>query len=280
MRSISQITKAVTDRVALSKEDGDDETPSYESLYKVDELEYIRQHGKNAGFDLFNASYASIVRQSERYIETLPPLVRDQVIQYTRRPDVNRDMVEAEQCGLAQTLAADPDWGMSTMYSIRALDYAFEHCPVSEEDLVTYRGLTIDELTQFSTRFGTYVSLTTNLHVAKQFAPKKCCILSIRVPKGSRILSVRNISMFPEQEELILPRGSIVKPTGEYQTIDNLFVYESEHIPPSSPKYDYELLFNEVYQSTDEAWKAALSRLHWELTTKTRLRRTKVLMLT
>ncbi len=147
------------------------------------------------------------------------------------------------------------------MYSLRALDYAFEHCPLLEKELTVYRGVTVKELSHFSTQFGTYVSVTTNLHVAKQFAPNECCIFKIRLPKGSRVLALRGISLFPEQEELLLPRGTIFKPMQTTEIIDCINVHDCEHIPPSSPKYDYEKLYNQILLSAGESSQIAM--LDW-----------------
>jgi hypothetical protein len=284
---LSAITQVVTERVRMSNEyETDDEKAiKYDKLYKPDELKYIKTHGAKNGFDLFNSTYRRVVENSEKYLKSISSDLRSDLKQYTKWPEINEDLAgitkEGGEEALAQYIATPSDWGenadqLMMLYEIRSLDYIFESCPLTTEDMYVYRGVTISDLNQFSTKFGTFVSVTVNLHIAKQFAPKNCCVFKIKIPKGSRLLSVRDLSRYPEQEELMLPRGSIFKPNGDEEVIDCIRVYHCDYIPPSSPKYDYEKLYDAILEIDKTG---SFGKLSWDMTPMTRMRFGKILMI-
>ncbi len=112
---IAQITQSVTNRVAWAKEEEDEDgnpfVLPYAKLYKPEELSYIRKHGPLNGFDLYNPTYTRVVKTSERYIDALIPTVKQEIVKYTRHPEVNRDIIQVAttENDLAGAIASDLD---------------------------------------------------------------------------------------------------------------------------------------------------------------------------
>ena len=215
--------------------------------------------------------YAAAVRDTDHLITTVRKEVRDIIKAYTYSPWVNRDlrdMYDESENLLKAHLIADAEWeGATLLYAIRGMDYAIDQCKPLEDNLVTYRGIKIQNIDEFSVHFQQYTSVSANLYVAKQFSKsqnRQCCVVKILLPKGCKVLAVRNVSHFPEQEELILPRNGIFKLTGTAETIGLTTVFVVEYIPPSSLKYDYETLLHRVQKLAGHWGKGVIELLAWD----------------
>lgn len=100
-------------------------------------------------------------------------------------------------------------WGAVLDEVVRDIDASIEALPPLPCDLVVYRGVkTIGKgLTRArkTTNDKGFMSVSLSASTARRFAGKKCCLLEITVPAGTRVLPV-TMSVYNEQE-VLLPRG-------------------------------------------------------------------------
>lgn len=221
----------------------------------------------------------SLMDTVEHVLQAVGKPVRDVIRSYTQFPSLNQNLKEATTLGYFDTkqLAEYEESASILLYDIRAMDYVLENCEPLKEDLVTYRGIKLKDIKSFSLQTGAYVSVTTNMYVAKQFS-KGCCVFKIVLPKGSKVMSVKGISQFPEQEEIILPRNTIFKLTDEVEVVDCEKVFVLEYIAPSSIKYDYEKIFDEVKALSKHWDEYNIELLSWDAVQYTAFRRGRIVI--
>ena len=89
--------------------------------------------------------------------------------------------------------------------------------PLTEKDITVYRGIHSKYRKNFYKRYGYeeigFVSTSRTFNGARTFADKTnkkpiCCIVAIRIPKGSSVLAVEDISQLVSEFEIILPIGT------------------------------------------------------------------------
>ena len=86
----------------------------------------------------------------------------------------------------------------------------FKKAPPLDYPLMVYRGVTYDYTTNKKYFLSNvFVSTSLELHVAFGFMSKakqdNCCLMQILLPKGTRCLYLPILSIYPEEQEILLP---------------------------------------------------------------------------
>jgi hypothetical protein len=102
----------------------------------------------------------------------------------------------------------DFDWDKILLLYIRDINNIFKKCPVVKKTLVIYRGSYDDYYLKKSSR-GIYVvdtltSHTLNPKIAIGYSGIDCCVMRVKLSKGSKAILIDNISGYDE-EEILLP---------------------------------------------------------------------------
>ena len=102
----------------------------------------------------------------------------------------------------------DFDWNSILLLYIRDINNIFKKCPVVKKTLVIYRGSYDDYYLKKSSR-GIYVvdtltSHTLNPKIAIGYSGIDCCVMRVKLSKGSKAILIDNISGY-EEEEILLP---------------------------------------------------------------------------
>lgn len=102
----------------------------------------------------------------------------------------------------------DFDWNSILLLYIRDINNIFKKCPEVKKTLVIYRGSYDDYYLKKSSR-GIYVvdtltSHTLNPKIAVGYSGIDCCVMRVKLSKGSKAILIDNISGY-EEEEILLP---------------------------------------------------------------------------
>ena len=102
----------------------------------------------------------------------------------------------------------DFDWNSILLLYIRDINNIFKKCPEVKKTLVIYRGSYDDYYLKKSSK-GIYVvdtlsSHTLNPNVAIGYSGINCCLMRVKLSKGSKAILIDNISGY-EEEEILLP---------------------------------------------------------------------------
>jgi len=132
------------------------------------------------------------------FMDNLPP-ERKQIIKlYTRNYDsINKKLDRPLNMSIIE----------KAVYS--ELMYVFNEIPPLKKDITLYRG--IDEKPFFNESIPRISSLTYDIGAAVNFTNKKCCLLKIKISKGSKLIPMLadDITFFvPESECLLPPNGT------------------------------------------------------------------------
>jgi hypothetical protein len=113
-------------------------------------------------------------------------------------------------------------------YYSQKIKSAFDLVPPTQRDLIVFRGISYDN-SRYNALNGTpyseiydksYMSTTTKATTSDHFfnnnRPQdeqglRCCYMIINIPKGSRVLPLRTISVFDTEEEILLQNSSHLK---------------------------------------------------------------------
>ena len=93
---------------------------------------------------------------------------------------------------------------------VRNLDYLFSILNPVGQPVTLYRGVRARSIEGGEIKDDGYISASTNFNTALSFASltEKCCILVISVPASAKLLSVSILSQYPQEDEMLLERGS------------------------------------------------------------------------
>ena len=102
----------------------------------------------------------------------------------------------------------DFDWNSILLLYIHDINNIFKKCPEVKKTLVIYRGSYDDYYLKKSSR-GIYVvdtltSHTLNPKIAVGYSGIDCCVMRVKLSKGSKAILIDNISGY-EEEEILLP---------------------------------------------------------------------------
>jgi hypothetical protein len=98
-------------------------------------------------------------------------------------------------------------------YHKNNIDTAFMGVPLLDESIILYKGKNTPNV--YSDK--SFVSTSNSLQSAMQFSGKNCCILVIQVTKGSRVLPLKHLSKYTEENEYLLDRNSTLIVTNLFE---------------------------------------------------------------
>lgn len=120
---------------------------------------------------------------------------------------------------------------------INSIDKAFSIAPKLKHPLTLYRGLDMPNIKNkrytkpiplhgLQGKYKGYMSGSTRPNIAANFVRNECCLLKITIPKGTRVIYMSPISQFSYENEVLLPRDSIINITGydDYFSPDNKYL--------------------------------------------------------
>ena len=171
-----------------------------------------------------------------KQLETMPKFIKDTIREYTTTVRVNRIL----RGGFVPK--ENRKKGFQKM--VRYLDLAFSLVEPLKSDITVYRG--IHNVEKFFESDKGYVSTATMLtaDVLQTFSGSSCCLLVIRVPKGSRVLRIpHSIGSYGDENEVLLFRGGkFVLSKIQEPDLAGKKTYTLDYIEaPITPKPDPEL---------------------------------------
>lgn len=111
---------------------------------------------------------------------------------------------------------SDSEYLNNLIYDI---DCAFSYAPQLDNDIILYRGLNmpvVKKIPLFGLKglYEGYMSTSSNISVSRMFNGNTNYILEIHVKKGQAPLFIELISNVPTEQEVLLPRNTILNITG------------------------------------------------------------------
>lgn len=161
-----------------------------------------------------------ILKDQYNYLENVNQDIKKSIVDYTMNSDINRTLWE----GLPETKLEK---------KIKSsLDDELKKIPPITQPIIVYRGIKRD----FISNRG-YISTSYVKQVAIRFSELDCCLLTIILPVGSRILPIDILSDIPTEGEIILPRESNFLITNIRYIKGHIYIikcYDLVYIPPDS----------------------------------------------
>ena len=142
---------------------------------------------------------------------------------------------------------------------VQDLMEAFAHVPPLTSPIQTYRGLE-----QEYQNVPSFVSSSMDLETAEDFSTAECCILSLTIPPGSKVLPMYVISEVRHEQEILLP------PEGSYQvtnvrTVHLRKTYDVTYLPQATVPLESVVLAGQrsgpiikLPELTFEQWKVRI----------------------
>ena len=204
-------------------------------------------------------AYKSKLKAQLDYVDSLNPETKLAILRYTHQWDwkINQVLMQDPDDPKSIVHPMEKDFGVK---SPKFLEYGYEHVPYTkishiqrrvdnafvnvpalESDIVVYRGIRA-ELAPYvhNPAFEKqYWSTSLSKNISKQFKGKSCCMLTIKVPKGSHVLPVAGVSKYPIEQEVLLPRN------GHYEITKN------------TDKGDVQMIFHENLRALQPSASAA-----------------------
>lgn len=104
--------------------------------------------------------------------------------------------------------------GKKNLKKQNRLKKIINNSPPLDYDLIVYRGINNDYFSQQNKYFynNRFISTTYLLHEAFKFMGSYgCCIVQIYLPKGTRCIFMPILSVYPEENEILLSKDSVFK---------------------------------------------------------------------
>ena len=100
------------------------------------------------------------------------------------------------------------------------IELAFKLIKPTTEDIIVYRGVKTKSEEDINLNINILTSCAYQKSVAERFVQTKCCVMTILIPKGSKILCLDttspNVYKDIEHEILIPPGGKFIKNGNDY----------------------------------------------------------------
>jgi hypothetical protein len=140
-----------------------------------------------------------------KYIKNLPEYIIESISWYTGG---NFDK-------LNEKLRKNKELNETEYKNLKNIDIAFESVFETVSPFIVYKGKTSKNV--YSDK--AFISTSINIEEAKKFAGENCCVLKIIVSPGSKILYIKDISRYKNENEILLDKNGILLATSSY--IDN-----------------------------------------------------------
>lgn len=172
--------------------------------------------------------YNKLMTKQIAFVDSLDPKTKDALRRYTHQYDWQVNQFLMNDKNKAKSLKhpnpnMDDDEKFELEYGYdhvfnknvkdvqRRLDAAFANVPPLAHSMVVYRGIKYNKGEKYqheSVYNKQYISTTTHIETAQDFlSGKSCCVLHITLPQGSRVLPLKRVSHYKDENEILLPRG-------------------------------------------------------------------------
>lgn len=191
-----------------------------------------------------------VLEKNDLEVCSLPRECIDAIRNYTFTVQINRDFRGRERLLPNQRKMA------------RYIDLAFNLVSPLESDILLFRGIQSPDESFYDTDLG-YTSTAVDSKVADHFMKKaNCCFFGIRIPKGSKVLRIKNVGFFGDESEVILPRNAqfIKHATGKFDSGIKWFILDyKEHLDKVLPTKEEATLFEIGKAYTELFWNDYLN---------------------
>lgn len=169
--------------------------------------------------DIIPLTSDSIIEQYN-YINNLSDDIKGSIIEYTTNKYIKiNNYLEKNQIPYDKSLTDIID----------NIDIAFKNAPPLKENIVLFRGLNLpdiyDSRRKLNIKLATYkgmykgfLSTSLKIYNTEMFQNKTCCTFEINVPKKSKCLFIEFISNVATEQEVLIPRNSILAITSFTET--------------------------------------------------------------
>lgn len=183
---------------------------------------------------------ATFMKKQTSFLINLPKDIQDAIILYTQQAyQTINNFLE----GYHTTFRNNTE-KVRILNTISKLDYAFDKAPPTKQEITLYRGLELPYFTpdkrnksrlllNYRGRYLGFISTSLDENAAETFARNKCCVLKIIVPPGTKLLYVASISEFAEEQEVVIPRKSILETIGFEKTQEGTTVIVTKLVQTS-----------------------------------------------
>lgn len=153
----------------------------------------------------------------------LNPEALQSLVDYTTFGSFHINKVLRENKGDLQNVPED----RKEKKQIIDIDSLFHSADATSKPLTLYRGVKFEEFTKedygyLSTSYDMYVS------TSKYINPRSnCCLMVINVPVGTKCLFIENVSAYPDEKEVLLPRNGkfvLTAVSKSESSVDTFFV--------------------------------------------------------
>jgi hypothetical protein len=153
-------------------------------------------------------------KEQEKYIESLPEEQKEAIIEYTKNTNINNFL-----------LASDKNTERNYSNEVHLIDKSINEALPLKHSLIVYRGMILTDpiqsrktrtghfrLFNYSGKYPGYTSTTLFEKITRLFQQDtdKGIIFEIHLPIGFKCLYIRPLSKFRYQEEVLLPRNTII----------------------------------------------------------------------
>ena len=143
----------------------------------------------------FGFEQYSKIRKQREYVNNLPQNIKASLRWYTVPGNEAIDLL-----GLVREGKPIPKDKQKHLDNI---SLAFENVPPLEEEIILYRGLSVEPNFEYKAFVSTTVDYKTALGFSQDYLDG-CCLLEIIAKPGAKLLPLVDLSLFVEQEEILL----------------------------------------------------------------------------
>jgi len=172
--------------------------------------------------------YMNNVKEQETYVEKLEEELVEELVE-----SILWYCQEANYKEFNENLRKGLQLTEEQSENLKNLDDAFLGVSPLKNAITVYKGIKEDVV---FTSDKAFMSTTIFFDKAKLFSNDTCCIYQITVSPNSKVLPIRKISTFPEEEEILLDRGGNLTLTGTGVKEGKKIFYITY-----SPKFSHEL---------------------------------------
>jgi hypothetical protein len=155
-------------------------------------------------------------KEQEKYIESLSEEQKEAIIEYTKNTNINKFLL---------AITSDKNTERDYSNEVDLIDKSINAAPPLKHSLIVYRGMILTDpiqnrktrtghfrLFNYSGKYKGYTSTTLFEKITRLFQQDtdKGIIFEIHLPIGFKCLYIKPLSKFRYQEEVLLPRNTII----------------------------------------------------------------------
>ena len=139
-----------------------------------------------------------IIYELNKQMLFLPEECRFALYLYTKGSNIFNDLLRSNISSIKK------------LTMLKDIERAFKLIPPLKDDLIVYRAVNADKSSDIDKKIKILTSTSYDIRTTLTFIKNKCCIMKIKIPKGSRVLCMDTLSYFSgdvNEFEILLPPG-------------------------------------------------------------------------